>query len=147
MDILITCLSLSFKQFAISCKYIISKYGLIKIYEMTKDILEKCYQDIQSLSLTQAYKNTATNELLIKLYIKMAHNFSKMDEDDNIKEIIRYETDLYDFTFSNKTSEIREYNVDIYNSVKVRQMITEKLDVPQKIQFIRRKSKISILKI
>lgn len=41
---------------------------------------------------------------------------------------------------------IREYNVDIYNSVKVRQMITEKLDVPQKIQFIRRKSKISILK-
>lgn len=147
MDILITCLSLSFKQFAISCKYIISKYGLIKIYEMTKDILEKCYQDIQSLSLTQAYKNTATNELLIKLYIKMAHNFSKMDEDDNIKEIIRYETDLYDFTFSNKTSEIREYNVDIYNSVKVRQMITEKLDVPQKIQFIKRKSKISILKI
>ena len=67
MDILITCLSLSFKQFAISCKYIISKYGLIKIYEMTKDILEKCYQDIQSLSLTQAYKNTATNELLIIL--------------------------------------------------------------------------------
>ena len=69
-------------------------------------------------------------------------------KDDNIKEIIRIrKRNLYDFTFSNKTSEIREYNVDIYNSVKVRQMITEKLDVPQKIQFIRRKSKISILKI
>lgn len=146
MDILITCLSLSFKQFSISVKYIVSKYGLVNIYHNCKPLLEKCFEDMQSLSLTQAYENKSTNELLIKLYLEIAHILQKQENAiiSCIGEIIKYETDLYNFSYSDKETEIKKYYANIFESIKAKQIVGTILPFPQTIKFIRRGKKISI---
>lgn len=146
MDILITCLSLSFKQFSISVKYIVSKYGLINIYTKCSSLLDKCFEDMQNLSLTQAFKNQSTNELLIKYYLKIVRILQQQESTtiNGIGEILKYETDLYNFSYSTKAVETQNYYIDIFNSIKAKEIVGSILSVPQTIKFIRHGRKISI---
>lgn len=145
IDVLITCLSFVFKQFGISVKYIVQNYGLLDIYEKCNSEIKNCYNEIQELSLTSAYRNKNTNQLWMGLYITIIKQIEKSVEKSEIREIVKYETDLYNFAYVMKEMNYqREYFVDIYSSVKEKKIVGGILTKPQTIFFSRRGNKISI---
>lgn len=118
MDILITCISLSYNMFKLSIKFLIEKYGLINIYLTNEEKINKCFQNMQSETILTSFSESADNQFLFQLALSIVAD-TISNESFIFSNIAQYEKDLYQFTYFSKVNICHHtYSVDIFEAVK-----------------------------